>query len=291
MIDIWYDIKKYSSPLLAIAIHDGHYIREEVAPYLYIGEYDRLREEDPNTGYFTGITGNRIIVNTSRFEVDVNRPRESAVYRTPKESWGIKVWKDDVPEHIWNDALKGYDQFYSLLKKIVEELIDVWGYVIVYDIHSYNYRRKGPYYEESLFENPEINVGTGSLDRNLWGALVDYFMIKIQDHNYLGRHLYVDENVKFRGGYLASWIHKNYPAQSCVLAIELKKIFMDEWTGAADIYQMRTLKDALFETIPGVLHRAKHIKKIDSVGYHQFPNLNTLNSKRRYRIKKESNQF
>lgn len=291
MIDIWYDIKKYSSPLLAIAVHDGHLVKDEIASCLNIDEYERLREEDPSTGFFTGITGNRIVVNTSRFELDLNRPREQAIYRTPEQSWGIKVWKDNVPEHLWDETLKDYDDFYLLLKKIIEDLIDVWGYVIVYDIHSYNFRRNGPGTEANLFENPEINMGTGSLNRQMWGALVDYFLMKLQDYNYLGRHLYVDENVKFKGGYLSSWIHSNYPGQSCVLSIELKKIFMDEWTGATDIYQMRTLKNALFETIPGVLHRARQIKKAEQMDYFKFSALNSLNSKRRYRIKKESNQF
>ena len=29
----------------------------------------------------------------SRFEVDLNRPREEAVYRVPEDCWGLDVWR------------------------------------------------------------------------------------------------------------------------------------------------------------------------------------------------------
>ena len=42
---------------------------------------------------------NRIIVNRSRFEVDINRPRDKAVYITPEDAWGLHIWKNipDLP--------------------------------------------------------------------------------------------------------------------------------------------------------------------------------------------------
>ena len=98
--------------------------------FLHIGEFDRLREEDPCTGYFTDIAPSRFIIHTSRFETDVNRPRESAVYRYPEQSWGIKVWKDNVPEKVWENSLKQYDDFYNWLKQQITLFIEKSGFIV-----------------------------------------------------------------------------------------------------------------------------------------------------------------
>jgi N-formylglutamate deformylase len=258
MIGLEESINAYSSPLLATAIHDGHDIREGIGNDLNIDEYDRLREEDPCTGFFTDVSESRIVVNTSRFEVDVNRPRDAAVYRTPEQAWGLNVWKDDVPVSVWEYSLGEYDFFYSRLQRILNRITGYWGYVIVYDIHSYNYRRKGKDEEEdNPAENPDINIGTGSMDRQLWGHVVESFMSSLDSSGYTEKKLHVAENIRFRGGHLAQWIHSNYPGKSCVLSIEFKKFFMDEWTGAVDIKMINGLKNALKATIPAVLEAAK----------------------------------
>jgi N-formylglutamate deformylase len=105
MIGLEESINAYSSPLLATAIHDGHDIRQGIGNYLNIDESERLREEDPCTGFFTDISESRIVVNTSRFEVDVNRPRDGAVYSNPEQAWGLNVWKEDVPVSVWEYSL------------------------------------------------------------------------------------------------------------------------------------------------------------------------------------------
>jgi hypothetical protein len=77
-------------------------------------------------------------------------------------------------------------------------------------------------------------VGTGSLDRDRWGALVDRFMGDLGAQQVKGHPLDVRENVRFKGGHLARWVHARYPGVGCALAIEMKKFYMDEWTGRAD---------------------------------------------------------
>ena len=258
MIELQEEIYEFNIPLLATAIHDGHKVRPETGKYLAIDEYQRLREEDPYTGYFTDIAESRIVVGTSRFEVDVNRPREGSVYRSPDQSWGIQVWKKEVPVSVWEYSYGEYDFFYSRLERIINRFIDFWGYIVVYDIHSYNYLRNGKDMEEADPEgNPEINVGTGSMDRELWADTVDCFLSSVKNYDYQGRKLYAAENIRFKGGYMAKWIHSRFPGKSCVLSIELKKIFMDEWTGAVDIVGIRDLKNALKESVPSVLEAAK----------------------------------
>ncbi|MGD8743873.1 MAG: hypothetical protein PVH46_10665, partial [Granulosicoccaceae bacterium] len=59
---------------------------------------------------------------------------------------------------------------------------------------------------------------------------------------------------------LAQWIHNNYPDTICVLSIEFKKFYMDEWTGVADIDQIQAIRDALHSTVPGILEELKKIQ-------------------------------
>ena len=256
MIKMWYEIDESQSPLLATAIHHGHEVRDDVARWLEINEYDRLREEDPCTGFFTDVSGNRIIIDTSRFETDLNRPPENAIYRTPEQSWGLKVWKDNVPPKVWAQSLQEYDEFYKLFDQIASRFIEAWGYFILFDIHSYNYRRKEPV----AGQNPEINVRTGQMNRLIWAPVVNHFKTRLREYNYFGRSLNVEENVKFKGGNLSNWVHSRYPDRSCVLSIEFKKIFMDEWTGAVNIPQIKELKNALKSTVPEVIKKARLTK-------------------------------
>jgi hypothetical protein len=62
----------------------------------------------------------------------------------------------------------------------------------------------------------------------------------------------VRENVKFFGGQFPRWIHDNFPETVCALAIEVKKFFMNEWTGELDLRQHAALGDALSHAARGV---------------------------------------
>lgn len=86
MIGSFWQQQLGDGPLLAAAVHDGHELRDEVAELIALDEATRLREEDPFTGEWTAMAPNRMVVRRSRFEVDVNRPRETAVYRTPEDA-------------------------------------------------------------------------------------------------------------------------------------------------------------------------------------------------------------
>ena len=58
------------TPIVAVALHDGHDVREEVAALLELSEADRWREEDPFTAIWVG-ADTQIVVKRSRFEFDV----------------------------------------------------------------------------------------------------------------------------------------------------------------------------------------------------------------------------
>jgi hypothetical protein len=104
-----------------------------------------------------------------------------------------------------------------------------------------------------------VNIGTGTMDRALWAPLVERFIADLRAFDFMGRHLDVRENVKFRGGYFPRWTHETFPATGCAIAIEFKKFFMDEWTGEPDHAQVEAIRLALQSTVPGVLEELEKL--------------------------------
>ena len=242
------------SPIIATAIHAGHEVRPEVAGLYELSEPDRLREEDPFTDRWTPVAPTTVVVHRSRFEVDLNRPREKAVYRAPEDSFGLVVWKEPPSDDVVNASLEVYDAFYAEMRELCDAAEAAYGRFVVLDIHSYNHRRSGPDAPvDDPQKNPEINVGTGSMDRDRWGSLADRFMSDIAAAPFDGGHLDVRENVRFKGGYLSRWVHETYPETGCSLAIEVKKIFMDEWTGQEDEAALVSLLEVFRSAVPGLL--------------------------------------
>ncbi len=242
------------NPLVATAIHNGHDTREEIAELLALDESSRLREEDPFTGELTVIADTRFVAFRSRFEVDLNRQREKAVYISPEDAWGLNIWKRKPSNEIVQRSLKEHDTFHKEMKNLFSDLVTKFDRFVVFDLHAYNHRRNGPNGPPSNpEENPEVNIGTGTMDRNFWSPIVDRFITDLRNFNFLGRDLDVRENVRFRGGNFPRWIHENFPKTGCALAIEFKKFFMDEWTGIPDNMQLDAISDALKSTVPGIL--------------------------------------
>lgn len=251
-----FEITPGAGPLVAAAIHDGHAIHPETLPHVALPDAERLREEDPFTARLADVAPTRLVGRRSRFEVDLNRPREQALYRTPEDAWGLTVWRDSVPDAVAERSLALYDDFYDAARELLEGKIREYGSVVIFDLHTYNHRRDGP--DGPLADadaNPEVNLGTGTLDRARWGALVDGFTRDLHDGAVAaGRpDLDVRENVKFQGGQFARWTHETFGSAACVLAVEFKKTFMDEWTGEPDEAHLGQLRHALAATVPGVL--------------------------------------
>jgi hypothetical protein len=241
--------------LVATAIHDGHEVRDEVLRHMILDEASRLREEDPFTADWTNIAPTRVVGLRSRFEVDLNRPREQAVYRRPEDCWGLRVWDGELTDGIAARSLMEYDAFYEALRTLYGGLADRYGKFVVYDLHTYNHRRegpKGPVADES--GHPQVNVGTRTMqDRLKWAPVIERFIRDLSSYDFPGGKLDVRENVKFFGGNHPRWAHQTFPESACVLAVEVKKFFMDEWTGEADMPLVTAIRDALESTVAGVL--------------------------------------
>jgi N-formylglutamate amidohydrolase len=243
-----------AGPLVALAIHDGHDVREEVGRLLRLDDSQRLREEDPFTGRWTSIAATRIVLQRSRFEVDVNRPRDKAVYLRPEDAWGLDVWKSPPAAALVDRSLTIYDQFYGHLHGLFDGLVARHGRIVVFDLHSYNHRRAGPDGPPAdPQQNPEINLGTRTMDRGRWSRVVDRVLAELSQSECLDHRLDARENIKFFGGHLAAWAHRTYPETVCVLSVEMKKVFMNEWTGELDEPRFEALGRALQRAAAGAL--------------------------------------
>lgn len=248
--------------LIATAIHDGHDVRSDVAELLALTESERLREEDPFTGAWTAAGQTRIVARRSRFEVDLNRSREKAVYRRPADAWGLRVWRSEPGERLVSASLAEYDAFYRHVHGILTAAANRHGSFVVFDLHSYNHRRDGAARSPAdPARNPEVNIGTGSMNRARWAPVVDRFIAELQHFDFRGRQLDVRENVKFTGGHFPRWIHKQFPDSGCALAIEFKKFFMDEWSGSLYSGEHQAILDALRSCVPGVLEEVRRLAR------------------------------
>lgn len=253
-------IEKGDGPLIASALHNGHHVREEVEPLLNLSPAQRMREEDPHTARWTAVAPTRIVGLRSRFEVDLNRPRDKAIYLTPEDAWGLEVWKKVPPQDVITESLRLYDGFYSRVKSLCREKIEAHGRFVVFDLHTYNHLRDGPRGRPAEPEdNPEVNIGTGTMRRELWGRVVDRLIHDLRAFDFNGRSLDVRENVRFRGGEFPKWIHQTFPYSGCALAIEFKKTFMNEWTGEYDDEHILRIHAALEATVPGVLEELNRL--------------------------------
>jgi N-formylglutamate amidohydrolase len=241
-------------PLVACAIHAGHEVREEVGRLLRLDQRQRQYEEDPFTNRWTPIAPTRVVVARSRFEVDLNRPRNKSVYLGPEDAWGLEVWESRPTQELVDGSLAIYDAFYSQWGELLDQLVARHRRVVVFDLHSYNHRREGPGGPAAdPDQNPEINLGTRTMDRRRWARVVDRVLAELREAEYLDRRLDVRENVRFFGGNLAAWSHRTYPQSVCVLSVEVKKIFLDEWTGALDEPRFQAIGEALRRAAAGAL--------------------------------------
>ena len=78
-----------------------------------------------------------------------------------------------------------------------------------------------------------------------WNPVLDVLEAEFRCVEIDGRQLDVRRNVVFRGGYLPRWISERYSGTGCGIALEFKKTFMDEWTGAVDPSHLQALAHTL----------------------------------------------
>lgn len=239
----WWKTQRGAGPVIATAIHNGHELRADVANAMVLSKEDRLREEDPYTGQAIQGISTHIIGSRSRFELDLNRREEDAVYRTSKQSWGLKVWHDEPGDELIEASQEIHRAFYRMMHDLLTDISQRHSRFVLLDVHSYNHRRDGPDGPPTDPDDaPEIDVGTFSMPREYWSPVLEPVLEAMRSFDFNGRNLDVRENVVFHGGYLTRFVHENFPKTGCAIAIEFKKFYMDEWTGKPNPDDLAAMK-------------------------------------------------
>lgn len=251
--DDW-DLVIGHGPVVATAIHDGHRMRPSLLSELAIDESARRRDEDPLTGLLTSAGDVRLRARNSRFQVDLNRPRDKALSTDPDDTWGIRFWNGPLPEDELALSRAEHDRFYSMFTALIEALLARWGCVLLLDIHSYNHRRDGAEAEAAdPAGNPDIELGVTTLDAARWGETARRFADALRHKPVAGRLPDVRNNVRYpTGGHFPEWVYATWGDRVCTISPEYKKIHMDEWTGQVDIAALEDFRDGLERAVDAV---------------------------------------
>jgi len=227
-------------PALCAAIHNGGQLRQELSDICLLSQPERYYEEDPYTGSFIAQQAITLIGNDSRYEYDLNRNTDECVYET---AWGKEVWNTPLTAKQVTLSKTKHAQFYRIVSIIVEALAEDFGQCIVYDNHSYNYRR------HDRNDLPVFNLGTTSVKSKHWRPIIDSWLRALKDMQVDGVEVTAAENDIFYGkGYLAAHCHSRYD-NVLVLATEVKKVFMNELSGEAEPAVLSSLQQIYNQTV------------------------------------------
>ena len=206
-------------PYVCGAIHDGWQFRKELWDNCLHTQYDRWYEEDPETKNM--VISHPILIAgcDSRFEYDLNRTPEEAVFET---AWGKQLWKSPLSEEQKQKSLDKHTNFYKVTHALIKKIEDKFGCAIVYDMHSYNWQRWDR-------EVPTWNLGTSNLDNDRYGDQIESWRKSLSEMQLPnGIKSTADINNTFYGnGYFLKYITKNFK-NTLVLATEIAKVYCDE---------------------------------------------------------------
>ena len=101
------------------AVHDGHQFRKELWDNCLHSEYDRWYEEDPETKNMVHSHPIVMAGMDSRFEYDLNRAPESAIYT---DAWGKQLWKKPLSEPMILKSLNKHVNFYKVVNALIMKL-------------------------------------------------------------------------------------------------------------------------------------------------------------------------
>ena len=207
-------------PFACAAIHDGHQFRKELWNNCLHSEYDRWYEEDPETKNMVKTLPIVIAGCDSRFEYDLNRAPDEAVFET---AWGKQLWKEPLSEDLKAISLKKHANFYLVVFSLIKKLEDKFGFSVVYDMHSYNWRRWNR-------EVPTWNLGTSNLDNHRFGKVIEDWRQSLSQIKFPNNIKSTSKiNDTFMGnGYFLKFITQNFK-NTLVLATEIAKVYCHEY--------------------------------------------------------------
>nr|WP_299385354.1 N-formylglutamate amidohydrolase [Allomuricauda sp.] len=228
-------------PYVCGAVHDGHQFRKSLWENCLHTEFDRWYEEDPCTKQMVQNFPILIAGCDSRFEYDLNREPETAVFDT---AWGKQLWKNPLPTQEKELSLTKHAGFYQVVQALIAKLEMDFGKVLVFDMHSYNWKR----WEREV---PVWNLGTTNIDMNRFGNLVESWRGKLESielPNGITNNAKINDTF-YGKGYFLKYITQNFE-NTLVLATEISKIYCDELSGVIFPEVVRAVEEQLKKLIP-----------------------------------------
>ena len=228
-------IDKYV-PYICASIHNGHQFRKELWSKCLHTEYERWYEEDPCTKKMIQTHPIVIAGRDSRFEYDLNREPKSAIY---EDAWGKNLWKEPLTTSEKKKSLKKHANFYKILKTLIKKVEEKFGTIVVYDIHSYNWKR----WKRKV---PVFNLGTLNVDNKRFGDDIENWRKTLKEIK-LPNHIKTTSKINdvFKGnGYFLKNITQNFK-NTLVLATEISKIYCNELEGIIFPEVVKSIEEAL----------------------------------------------
>ncbi|RIV41868.1 N-formylglutamate amidohydrolase [Flagellimonas pelagia] len=239
-------------PYVCGAVHDGHQFRKSLWDNCTHTQYERWYEEDPCTKAM--VQSHPIVIAgcDSRFEYDLNRPPETAVY---KDAWGKELWKEPLLEKEKQISLNKHLNFYRVVKVLIEKLESKYPKILVFDMHSYNWKR----WEREV---PVWNLGTININNNRFGALAEQWRERLENMVLpIDMQTTAKINDTFQGnGYFLKYITRNFD-NTLVLATEISKVYCDEHTGIIFPEVVRSVEEQFKIMVPKMV-RAFEIENV-----------------------------
>lgn len=206
-------------PYVCTAIHNGSNLRPNLANKIALDDYERWYEEDPHTSDFITSMPITLVGHDSRYEYELNR--EQPIY---EEAWGKQVWKKPLSKKEISISAQKHDNYYKVTHALIEKLESMFGASLVYDVHSYNYKRWDR-------EVPVFNIGTECIDTIKYAKYLEHWKEELGNIKLNGISVEAKVNDVFYGrGYNLKYITENFE-NTLVLATEISKIYCDEETG------------------------------------------------------------
>jgi hypothetical protein len=233
-------------PYVCAAVHNGHHFPKDLWKNCHHTEHERWYEEDPDTGQMISGLPITLIAHDSRFEYDLNRAPETAIYQT---AWGKTLWKKPLSTEKKDRALQKHENFYRVALTLLVKLEEIFGSTVFYDMHSYNWKRWDR-------EVPVFNIGTSQVDQEKYGNIITQWQHILDDMPLpINQKVTCTINDVFQGnGYFLKYITAN-SLNTLVLATEISKIYCNESTGRVFPEVVKSVQDLFKYYIKAHAHR------------------------------------
>lgn len=223
------------------AVHDGHQFRKALWDKCLHTAYERWYEEDPKTRQMVQTMPIVIAGCDSRFEYDLNRAPEAAIY---EDAWGKPLWKTPLSPEEREHSLNKHHNFYRVVNALVTKIETLFGTAIVYDMHSYNWKR----WDRAV---PVVNLGTKNIDQDRYVTFAEQWcemLGTIALPNDIKTTTAINDT--FQGnGYFLKYITQHF-SNTLVLATEFSKIYCNEYSGVIFPEVVAAIEEHLKTKIP-----------------------------------------